>query len=369
MKPLSRINDEIVEKIIAGRPYSGIKDFMKRCPLSKLVMVNLIKAGAFDEIDKDFNNRVEIMVYYLSQACEPKNKLNLQNFNGLIQHNLVPKDLELQIRVFNFNKYIKGKKYKEYYILDDISIQFLEKFLPDCMNDVICNNGTFAIGQKEWDKVYQINMNPARDWLINNQQSVLSEYNYQLFKEAWDKYANGSVSKWEMESLCFYYGPHELANINPYKYGLSKFSELSSEPQVDYFFKRGGKQIPIFKLSKIIGTVIAKDDARSSITLLTTDDVVTVKFTREYYALFKKQISQIGADGKKKVLEKSWFTRGTKLMITGFRREDTFVAKTYANTNSHQLYKIIDIKDDEMIIQHERMSVNGGFEEDEEDYE
>ena len=48
--------------------------------------------------------------------------------------------------------------------------------------------------------------------------------------------------------------------------------------------------------------------------------------------MFKKQISQIQADGSKKVIEKSWFKRGNKLMITGFRRDDTFVAKTYANT-------------------------------------
>ena len=50
LKPLSRINEEIYNKIIAGRPYLGIKDFMVRCPLPGLSMVALIKAGAFDEV-------------------------------------------------------------------------------------------------------------------------------------------------------------------------------------------------------------------------------------------------------------------------------------------------------------------------------
>ena len=50
LKALSNISGEVVEKIKAGRPYFGIKDFMNRCPLTKTAMINLIKAGAFDEI-------------------------------------------------------------------------------------------------------------------------------------------------------------------------------------------------------------------------------------------------------------------------------------------------------------------------------
>ena len=50
-------------------------------------------------------------------------------------------------------------------------------------------------------------------------------------------------------------------------------------------FKRNGKQIPLYKLYRIAGTVISKNDARHSISLLTTSGVVNVKFTKEYYAL------------------------------------------------------------------------------------
>ena len=42
-------------------------------------------------------------------------------------------------------------------------------------------------------------------------------------------------------------------------------------------------------------------------------------------------------------------------MCVGYRRADTFVCKTYKDTNSHQLYKIIDVKDDgTIILTHER---------------
>ena len=355
LKALSNINKETIDKIQCGRPYIGIKDFMQRCPLNKTAMINLIKGGAFDEIEKDLSNRKEIMVYYISKICEPKTKLNLQNWNGLVTHNLIPQELELQIRVYNFNKYIKSisKTLLDYYKIDDISLQFLEKFIPEVLDELEFNNPSNFIKKKIWDKIYQSYMDPARDWIKNNQNDLLKEYNKLLFKEVWDKYATGTQSHWEMESLCFYHSDHELKNIDIYKYGISDFNKLKSN-EIDYFFKRKNVQIPIYKLYRIAGTVIAKDDSHHIVSLLTTTGVVNVKFTREYYSMFKKQISQVQSDGSKKVIEKSWFKRGTILMVTGFRRDDQFIGKTYQSSKTHQLYKITDIIEDSIKLQHER---------------
>ena len=364
LKALSNINREAIEKIKAGRPYKGIKDFMQRCPLNKTAMINLIKAGAFDEVETTLHNRKEIMVYYISKICEPKKQLNLQNFNGLIQKGMIPKDLELQIRVFNFTKYIKAnKKVGQYFDLDQICIQFLEKFLPETLDMVETINGHFCILQKTWDKVYQGYMDVARNWLKENQEKALAEYNRALFMEYWEKYAKGTPSHWEMESLCFYHGNHELADVNFFKYGIVDFNNLQSS-EVDYYINKKNVSIPIYKLYRIAGTVIAKNDTKSSISLLTTTGVVTVKFTREFYSMFKKQISQIQPDGTKKVVEKSWFKRGTMLMITGYRRDDQFVGKTYASTESHQLYKITEVIGEDIKLEHERVSVQGTYEED-----
>jgi DNA polymerase-3 subunit alpha len=198
-------------------------------------------------------------------------------------------------------------------------------------------------------------MDGARDWLKEHQNEVLSELNKQLFMDTWNKYAQGSLSSWEMESLCFYYHEHELANVDTYKYGISNFFALPEEPEVDYYFKRNGQQIPIWKTHKIIGTVIAKNDNKASITLLTPSGVVTVKFTKEYYAQYKKQLSELQDDGSKKVTEKGWFKRGTMLLLTGFRRGDQFVTKTYKHTPTHQIYKISLFNDGrDMELVHER---------------
>ena len=71
--------------------------------------------------------------------------------------------------------------------------------------------------------------------------------------------------------------------------------------------------------------------------------------------MYSRQISEKQEDGTKKVLEKGWMTRGTKIMCTGFRREDTFVCKSYKNNFSHQLYRITNVLPNGIIeLTHER---------------
>ena len=367
LKGITRVTEPVINEIMMNRPFSSLQDFLNRTNsriATKDKVINLIKCGAFDRVEG--KDRAEILKEFIWERCEPKKKLTLQNFNGLIKQGIIPKDLELQIRVFNFNKYLKTRKRGLYYLFDDECLKFFGNFFKDNIDDLEIIENIPCIKQKVWDNIYQSQMDFVRDWLKENQQEVLTEYNTALFKEMWDKYAGGNISHWEMDSLCFYHGEHELANINNNRYGLVNFNDLSPEPEVDYFFKRNGVQIPIFKLHRIAGTVIAKDDSRTSVTLLTTSGVVTVKFNREYYAMFKKQISQVQPDGTKKVIEKSWFKRGTMLMIQGFRRDDQFVAKNYSHTQGHQLYKITNVVGDEIQLQHERVSPQGSYEE--EDY-
>ena len=350
MKALNGVGSPIIEQIKANRPYVSFKDFLNRCPLNKTAMISLIKAGAFDKLEQDTNGiepRKFIMAYYLSLTSEPKKRLNLQNFSSLINLNLIPQELSFQKRVFNFNKYLKTYKWKEgdknyYFIPHEYAINFYSNnFDPNTIDMV--SNGIPMIEQKKWDKIYQKVMDAARDWLKENQEQVLNEMNQKLFQMEWDKYAKGNISAWEMSSLCFYYHEHELKNIDNRKYGIVDFNNLPIVPAVDYFFKRNGIQIPIYKLYRIAGTVIGKNDTRHSVVLLTTSGVVTVKLTRDYYAMFNRQISEVNEKGEKKVKEKGWFTRGIKLLVTGYRRDDTFVAKKYKSTGGHQLYKITEV--------------------------
>ena len=126
---------------------------------------------------------------------------------------------------------------------------------------------------------------------------------------------------------------------------------------------KGEKEIKMFKISKICGTCIAKNKVKSTATILTTTGVVEVKFRKEYFTLFDKQISVKNADGTKKIVEKSWFNRGNMIVVQGIRSGDNFIAKTYSNTSGHQLYKIDEIIGEDIVIRHERFA--GDIEEDE----
>ena len=69
-------------------------------------------------------------------------------------------------------------------------------------------------------------------------------------------------------------------------------------------------------------------------------------YTRIYYSLFDKQISAKDSDGVKHVLEKSWFNRGSIIMVQGFRSGDNFIPKKYGSNSGHQLYKVTAINPD-----------------------
>ena len=359
MKALSNINTATIDEIKAHRPYISLKDFMNKCNLKKTAMISLIKGGAFDNLETDWaaaanvNPRVLVMAYYISKISEPKSRLTLQNFNGLMERQLIPPSLNKQKDIFILNKWLKNYKQKDYYSLEfDKMYQIYCHYCDEELLEVI--NGVPCIQQKLWEKVYKSIMEDAKVWMKAHQAELLEMYNAELFKEMWDKYATGNISSWEMDALCFYYNDHELKNVDMGKYGIVDFDSLPREPRVAYRYNRNGQSLPVFELTRIAGTVVSKNDMRHTISLLTTTGVVTVKFTKDYYARAGRQISEVGSDGKKHVQEKGWFVRGTKLLVTGFRREDTFVAKTYKNTSGHQLYKITDVYGDSLELIHTR---------------
>lgn len=354
MKALLNVNDELVTTIIANRPYYNIKDFYNRIKPKKQSMVSLIKAGAFDNM----MDRKMAMGWFIWETCDKKSRLTLQNFPTLIKQNLVPQDTperQISYKVYEFNRYLKAMckstnnniKYK----LDDRAIEFL--FTLGFENLIEDN---IFLDMKKWDKKYQEFMDVFREWLRNDGAQVLDELNARIFRADWEKYATGTLSAWEMEVLCFYKHDHELKQVNQDKFGLTSFKTLPSEPEIERTFYKGNKAINLFKLYRICGTCIAKNKQKSTVTILTPDgSVVPVKFRKDYYALFDKQISERGDDGKKHVAEKSWFNRGSMIMVQGIRSGDDFITKKYSSSVGHQLYHILNIDNNgDLILQNER---------------
>ena len=322
---IARVGDELIQSITENRPYNSLQDLMNKNKITKLQVINLIKSGALD----DFGDRTELMKSYIDSICDKKQRLTLQNMQMLINYGLIPDEMDFYRRLFNFNKYLK----KNSYYIDNKSLAFLDKYFSiDILKDSENSNYLYRIEQKDWDKIYKKNMEPMRQYLKDNSKELLYELNNLLFREVWNKDCLGNISKWEMDSISFYYHPHELSYVNESCY-FDNFNELPEEPIIEDFFKIKGKSVPIYKLSRIAGTVLNKDKLKNTVTLLTLDGVVNVKIWQNQFVKYDKQISKKDeVTGKKKIIEKSWFSRGNKLIIVGIRRGDNFIPKIYKNS-------------------------------------
>ena len=266
----------------------------------------------------------------------------------LIDFQLIPGEYDFQCRVYNYNKYLKKFKEETYYLMNNIAFSFYEKNFD--LDLLVLDDSTesgFKIKQTDWDKIYKKQMDIIRPYIKEHNQELLEAVNSRLVQDMWDKYCKGNISSWEMDAISCYIHRHELAHLRNDAYGFVDYKKLPEEPEVSYEFrsKQTGKKVPLFKIHRIAGTVLDKDKAKKSVTLLTSTGVVTVKIFGDAFTHYDKQLSERGSDGHKHVIEKSWFSRGNKIIVTGIRRGDTFLAKKYKNTPYHLVELINDINE------------------------
>ena len=296
LKGISEIGDELAKRIIKERPYNSVEDFITKIQPQKKQMINLIKAGAFDA----FGEKRIIMNNYLLSITPQKTRITLQNMNSLIEYNLIPKDLISYKYLYNFNKYLKDLEIPEGYRLDERAINFLCKNFPN----IDISNG--LLDTKVWKKIYDNEMTGIKDWMKSNEEELIQQIQKCDVNKIWEQYCNGNDSSWEMEVLGFYYSGHELDSLE--------------ESQIDIAHLKDGD----YKHTvSICGTVLGKDAYKHMVTLLTTTGVVTLKFTGELFANYNKIISEMTAEGKK-TLEKSWFNKGTLLIVNGYKSGEVF---------------------------------------------
>lgn len=397
LKAINGIGDDVVREIISHRPYTSMEDFYSRMIDTKIVkksqMIQLIKAGCFVELDNP--DRKQTMKYFLENYVIKKaDKLTLQQFNSLIQFNsiysIIPKQLEMPIRHKYFKDYVlqdcflykrhidpKSKRalpkcgYNDrWFKLDKDAMEFFQQFYPDTIVTEIVGD-YFVISEKKFIKENDKKLQPLRDWF--GTEEAVNAYNTCQLAESWKDYAEGTVSKWEMDSLSIYREPHELIALDNAAYGVVDYFQLPEEPKVVSWYTRTvkqeidgenywvKKQFPKYEIVRLAGTVIDKDKDKHMLSLLTTTGVVTVKFNKGQYVNYDKTVSEINPDGSKTTIEKSWFARGNKILVSGYRNGDQFRAYKYVDSiYKHTCNLITDIREDGTIaVNTERVQIDG----------
>ena len=339
---ISGVNIEFADKILANRPYTSIEDFMDKIEPTNIQMLNLVKSGSFDFLYPKTTRR-NIMEIYLNYVAakniSKKEKLTMSNVSKLIELKALPAEFDFCRRCFNYKKWIKANEKdtanKRYKIISEHSKDFFENNCLPCLTigkeyDTIPNG--YSVKSSSLDKVLDDYLTPLKEWLA----SPLSvELFFEAEKENYktqirNKYCLGTVSSWEMSALNCYYSEHELAHVNASEYGIVSFDSLSEIPEITGTkVGNNGKEYNIYRTSCLAGTVIDSDNTKHIVTIICHDGrVVDVKFSAWHYVYYNQKISEVDESGKKSVIENSWFARGTRLLILGFRRELSFVPRS-----------------------------------------
>lgn len=345
---ISMIGEDLVQRIIANRPYKSLDDFINKVKATKPQIVKLIKAGAFDS----FGDRVAVMEDYIDSIAQKRKQLTIANVPLLAKEGLLPPELDFELRVYNFNKYLKTHKSGEYYLLNNIALNFYqEHFDYNLLVGTQDSETGLKILASKWDKLYQKGMDPIRAFLKKEKSDLILKLDERAYQELWDKYASGNLSAWEMDSVSFYSHEHELSSANLEPHGVVDFFELSEEPEVDSVFYAKGRPVTLYKIERIAGSVLDRNKDKGMVTILTTSGVVKVRIFGALFAHYNRQLSEIVPEtGRKRIIEKSVFTRGNKIIVSGIRQGDMFIAKKYARTPFHLIEKIVEVKEDGDIV-------------------
>lgn len=370
LKPIQGVGTNIAKAIIDNQTYTSMWDFYdkmqkykeaaKENKFGNSAMISLIKAGCFDNLEK--RDRREIMADYIRFISSPITALKMDNIEDLAKLGLLTDDQKkYELRLYRFRNYVFQKKFffkqlgkssnTAYYTLEKkFAYPFFEKYF---LNDMVENkdweytdNGKVVVKRGSLDRVFKKLMADFKDKVLGDEK-MLKAVNEARFNEAWDENASGTISKWEMDSMCMYYHEHELAGVDRELYKIRAFDELPKEPEIAYKYYYRDQEKARFNLVRVCGTVLDKDRNKNTVTLLTPDGVCDLKFYKGQFQFYDKQIAQQNEDGTKTVLEKSWFQRGNKLLITGFRRGENFIPRQYKDSIfKHSVQMIKDINED-----------------------
>lgn len=355
LKGINGVNDDLIHTLIANRPYASFEDFHQRMYETKIVTrgqaLQLIKAGCFNE----FNTQTEIMKQFLVKEVDVKTTLNGQNMQRAINLGLfnTPEYQQYQ-DYYNFRKYLTKKvhehltnpKSRVFILEKDDDIELFYRLFDGVEPYGYHGNG-LLIEEKGFTKDYDAKMLPVKELLTDIE--FVRSYNNAQFFEKWHEFASGTVESWQMESVSFFADKHQLDYADQGRYGIVDFNSLSEIPVVlSENTAKNGRVYKNLELSTIAGVVLDKNKNSKSFVLLTSTGIVNCRTHAGGFSHYDRQIKFNGQT------EKGYFTRGTLLLVQGFRRDDTFVLKS--GRGSHTINKILDIRSDgSLSLQADRM--------------
>ena len=353
LKGITRVTEPVIQEIMDNRPFDSLQDFLNRVQkriVTKDKVINLIKCGAFNRLEHKTTQ--ELLTQYIETICDKKNKLTMQNANMLIDYDLIPAEYQKQCAVYKLTKELRKNRdiSKLWYCVDRLMMPaneiqlWRQVFMESGISGqelMVDGEGRKVIDSKKWDIFYKMQILPLQNYIKDHQAELLQKLNDRLFAEEYNKYCQGDVAQWELDSLNFYFHIHPLDSIiGELPVAVNRIEDIVEGAQDGEFFIKG-KIIPKAKLYTIAGTVIDRDRTKGLVTLQCPDGVVNLKLYKDLFATF---IAVVGnnedENGDKNIEQDSFLEKGTHLLVTGIQRGATFVPKVYKSTGRKALLKI-----------------------------
>ena len=351
LKGICKVTEPVISEIMNNRPFSSLEDFLNRVTkrvVTKDKVINLIKCGAFDEIEG--KDRSEILKDFIWTVCEPKKRITLQNLNMLIDLELLPDSLDYVSDVYKLTKELRKHRDAEkmWYFGDNINIPenkiniwrgiFKDSGItPETIEYEGETRGVF--NSDKWDRFYEKQMDIARAYIKPHAEELLVKLNNKLFENEFNKYCSGDSLQWELDSINFYFDGHPLNKVvlEIKDVIIDRVADIVEGAQ-DGEFVIKGNVIPRMKLFTIAGTVLDRDTTKGLVTVQCPDGVVNVKIYKDLFALYNKTITD---ESGERVIDESFFDKGQHLLITGIQRGMTFVPKVYKSLNRKSIERIL----------------------------
>ena len=332
LQAVTAVGVDLLNKIMENRPFSSLEDFIDRVSPTFSQMLGLIKAGCFNNMCKKTQRGVlaQFLQLEADKRFPIKEKLTAVQLKKMLDLGWKPAEFLDEIRVFKFKKYIDAKQNdaanKRYVLTEEQCQKFFQTFIEPKLNMAkneyeILPGGVIGVKASALKRVHDGYIQKVVDFLNTEEGRKAFQNMVQgdFIKDTTERYFYGSESRWEMETMSFYYSGHELESVNAGLYGIMNFDTLPETGDTS--------------VHAIAGTVVGTDNTKHIVTVLTKYGIVSVKFFGETYARFNKKISTIDPETKKKtVIDDTWFKRGTKLIFHGQRRENMFYCKGLKTT-------------------------------------
>lgn len=361
LRAVVAVSDDLFNRIIQNRPYKNFSDFYEKVKPTVSEAVGCIKAGCFNSLFPNISRKDQMMAFFRKLANNDypmKTTLTMTH----IKKRMLDKT-NIENSAFNWNSLVRLKNFKDYidkfqYNADTKSYEFNDKDVLNYYNKEVKPVLSHHLDEKSILKIINLTQGVVRfpktlftKFFNNKIQPLVTYFNSeeglkaynewektQYIEQLKEKYGfNNSIADWEMEQISFYSNHHELSNINEVLYSVKNFFQLDEYMSKDQF-------------CAIAGTVIGNNNTKHIVSLLTPYGVVQVKMFANIYNRYKSKISIIPKEEtdkkkpKKQTLDDSWFKRGTKLLIYGYRNENLFVTKTVKLNNYSRCVCLIEDK-------------------------